>query len=87
MFVDDVVISVLLMKKNIKIFLASSIKNDFQKKFDNVPCGVMDPSTTSQNINRLAVLNSANGGHNNVTTVFYFKKVIHEYNKNFNINL
>ena len=37
--------------------------------------------------NRLAVLNSANGGHNNVTTVFYFKKVIHEYNKNFNINL
>lgn len=85
-FVDDVVISVLLMRNNVKIFLTKSIKNDYQKKFDTVRCGIMDPSTICQNINRLAVINVAQGGHNNVSTVLYFKKDIYDYLKKNSIN-
>ncbi len=87
LFVDDVLLSVFLMKTNIKMYIAKTEKNDFQKRFDNVKCGVMDPSTISQNINRLALINSANGGHNNVSTVFYFKNEIFEYAKKQNITL
>lgn len=87
LFVDDVFLSVLLMKNNIKMFIAKTEKNEFQKRFDNVKCGVMDPSTISQNINRLALINCANGGHNNVSTVFYFKREIFDYTKRHNIKL
>ena len=55
-YVDDAVISILLMKNNIKMILVKSIKNDFQKKYDHGRYGIMDRSTISQNINRLAVL-------------------------------
>lgn len=85
LFVDDVLISVLLMKKNIKMYLCKGVKNEFQKKYDKVNCGIMDPSTISQNINRLAYINTKNNSHNNLSTVIYFKNVIFDYIGNQNI--
>jgi hypothetical protein len=76
-YVDDAVISIFLMKNNIKMILVKSIKNDFQKKYDHGRYGIMDRSTISQNINRLAVLNYKN--NNNIVVVNYFKKNICEY--------
>jgi hypothetical protein len=59
------------------MILVKSIKNDFQKKYDHGRYGIMDRSTISQNINRLAVLNYKN--NNNIVVVNYFKKNICEY--------
>ena len=70
-FVDDVVISALLMKNKIKMYLVSSQKNDYQKKYDTIKCGIMDVSTESQNINRLAVINYNNNCHNNIFMLNY----------------
>ena len=58
---------------------------NFKKKHDKIKCGIMDESTNSHNINRLAVINFKNNNHNNIYMIRYFKKDIIDYKNKYNI--